>query len=84
MVCLSSVVCNPPPPPFHLSAGVVEPSTQFSKKEGVFAGSQFLVGAAWKEEGDFFSGGLQFFNNKLKSEIFNGKKVYKQKCFSLS
>ena len=30
-------------------------------------------------------GGLQFFiKNKLKSEIFNDKKLYEQKCFSLS
>ena len=33
-----------------------------------------------------FRGGLQFLHKKikLKSEIFNEKKVYKQKCFSLS
>ena len=38
------------------------------------------------EEGGFFQwGGLQFLHkNKLKSEIFNDKKVCKQKCFSLS
>ena len=30
-------------------------------------------------------GGVQFFiKNKLKSEIFNDKKLYEQKCFSLS
>ena len=41
-----------------------------------------------EEGGDFFHGGggeLQFLHkNKLKSEIFNEKKVYKQKYFSLS
>ena len=38
------------------------------------------------EEGDFFSGDwgvFQFSRNKLKSEIFNDKKVYKQKYFSV-
>ena len=34
--------------------------------------------------GDLFEGGgLQFLHKKLKSEIFNDKKVDKQKCFSL-
>ena len=28
--------------------------------------------------------GSFYIKNELKSEIFNGKKVYKQKCFSLS
>ena len=49
------------------------------------AGPQLLEGVAGKEGGDFFQGGLQFSHkNKLKSEIFNGKIVYKQKYFSLS
>ena len=30
-----------------------------------------------------FGGLAVFIKNKLKSEIFNGKEVYKQKCFSL-
>ena len=34
--------------------------------------------------GRFFSGGCCFYiKNKLKSEIFNDKKNYKQKCFSV-
>ena len=39
---------------------------------------------AGKEGGDFFQGGLQFsYKNKLKSEIFNDEKNYKQKYFSV-
>ena len=45
-------------------------------------GSQFLEGVGGKEgvEGLFSEGVLQFLHkNKLKSEMFNNKKVYKQK-----
>ena len=43
-------------------------------------------GGSWERGGDFFQGGSCNFHikNKLKSEIFNDKKVYKQKCFFLS
>ena len=42
------------------------------------------MGVAGKEGGDFFQGGLQFsYKNKLKSEIFNDEKNYKQKYFSV-
>ena len=51
-----------------------EPPTKFSKRGG-------LTG---KEGDNFFQGGLQFLQKKLKSEIFNHKKVYNQKYFSLS
>ena len=57
----------------------------------------FQKGVAWKvlncymkvarkEGGDIFQGeGVQFLHkNKLKSEKLMTKKVYKQKCFSLS
>ena len=74
-----------PPPPSTFLLGWSSLRPNFQKKRGGFAGSQFLEGAAWKEEGDFFQGACSFLiTNKLKSEIFNGKKVYKQKCFSLS
>ena len=40
------------------------------------------MGVAGKEQGDFFSGGLQFLDKKkLKSEIFMTKEAYKQKFF---
>ena len=43
-------------------------------------GSQFWEGVVGKEGGDFFQGGLQLFHkSKLKSEIFNDKKLYKTK-----
>ena len=43
-------------------------------------------GGSWERGGDFFQGrGCNFhIKNKLKSEIFNDKKVYKQKYFFLS
>ena len=63
--------------------GHVKPPTKFSKR-GSLTKSQFLEGIA-KKEGVTFFRGLQFLHkNKLKLEIFNNKKVYKQKCFSLS
>ena len=84
MVCLSSVVYNPPPP-FCWGGWALDQIFKKGGGGGGFAGSQFLEGAAWKEEGDFFQGACSFLiTNKLKSEIFNGKKVYKQNCFSLS
>ena len=50
-------------------------------------GPQLLEGVTGKEGGEvpFFQGGCTFhMKNKLKSEIFNDKKGYKQKYFSLS
>ena len=65
------IVGTPSPPHFLQGAGV-EPPTKFSKS-GALVGPHLL------------EGGLQFSHkNKLKSEIFNDKKVYKQKYFSLS
>ena len=68
--------------------GVVEPPTKFSKRGwggGGLAGLQLLEGNCRKRGGGRFSGGgesLQFLRkNKIKSEIFNDKKVYKQKIF---
>ena len=71
------------PLPFLL--GGVEAPTKFSEREGAWqdlnrGGWLFLMGWGWRG-----GGRLQFLHkNKLKSEIFNDKKVYKQKCFSLS
>ena len=42
-----------------------------------------LIGLQWGV--DLFHGGCSFnIKNKLKSDVFNDKIVYKQKCFSLS
>ena len=55
------------------------------QKRGGLTRSQFLEGGCWERGVDHFQGPLQFFHKKkLKFEIFNGKKVYKQKCFNLS
>ena len=51
-----------------------ETPTKFLKRGG-------LTG---KEGGNFFQGVCNFYKKKLTSEIFNHKKVYKQKYFSLS
>ena len=49
-----------------------EPSTKFSKRRGL-TGSQRV--AARKDRGEFFQGSFSFYmKNKLKYEIFNGKK----------
>ena len=43
--------------------------------KGGLKGSQFLVGVAGKEWGEFFRGGrFQFLHKKLKSGIFNDKR----------
>ena len=62
--------------------GGVEPPTKFSNR-GLDRTSIFRGGLLG---GDFFQGGgCNFYmKNKLNSEIFNGKKVCKQKYFSLS
>ena len=42
-------------------------------------GPEFLDEGCWESGGLIFSGGCKFYiKNKLKSEIFNDKKVYKQ------
>ena len=58
----------------------------FRKGGGGLTGTQLLEGIAGKERGEFFQGEELLFSQKkkLKSEIFNDKKVYKQKYFSLS
>ena len=54
-------------------------------KKGVLTGPQFLEGGCWEKGGNLFQEGCSFYiKNKLKSEIFNDKKFYEQKCFSLS
>ena len=54
------------------------------KKWGL-AGSRFLEGVPGIEGVTFLRGECSFYiTNKLKSEIFNDKKVYKQKIFSLA
>ena len=48
-------------------------------------GHQFLEGGCWERGGGLLQGGCNFYpKNKLKSEIFNDKKVYKQNPLSLS
>ena len=64
--------------------GRVDSPTKFSKRS-CLTGSQLLEGVAEKEGVTLIKRGLQFSHkNKLKSEIFNDKNVYKQKYFSLS
>ena len=54
-------------------------------KRGSLARPQLLDGGCWERGGDFFQGGCNFhIKNILKSEIFNNKKIYKRKYFSLS
>ena len=67
------ILCIPP----RLSAG------GGFKKEG-FNGISILEGGCWERGSDFFQKGYNFYiKNKLKSEIFKDKKVYKQKYFSV-
>ena len=67
-----------------MRGGGIEPPTKFSKRGGL-AGSQFLEWGCWEGGGDLFQGACSFYiKNKLIFEIFNDKKVYKQKYFSLS
>ena len=70
--------------PLAFLQGGVDPPTNFSKR-GVLTRPQLLKGVAGKEGVTFFRVGCNFhIKNKLKSEIFNGKKVYRQKYFSPS
>ena len=72
---ISGIVCTAPPLP-SLSAGRVEPPTKFSKRGGGLGRTSTLRRGCWKRGGKFFQGGLQFLQkNKLKSEIFNDKKI---------
>ena len=65
-------IVHPPPPPLW-------------KRGGGLTGPQFLEGGCWERGGDFFQGGCNFYiKDKLKSEIFNDKKVFEQKSFSLT
>ena len=65
----------------------VEPPTKFSKREGGLAWQDlyFYSGIAWKRGVTSIRGGGCTFciKNKLNSEIFNDKKVYKQKCVAV-
>ena len=73
-----------PPPPFL--QGSWASNQIFKKGEGGLTGPQVLERGCWERGGWLFSreGGCNFYvKNKLKSEIFNDKKVYKQKYFSL-
>ena len=64
------------PPVFLLGGGGF-------KKEG-FNGISILERGCWERGSDFFQKGYNFYiKNKLKSEIFKDKKVYKQKYFSV-
>ena len=58
----------------------VEPRTNFSKGVVGKEGFTFFCGGGERTVGG--SGAINFhIKNKLKSEIFNDKKVYKQKIF---
>ena len=72
-VCLHSVH-----PPYSAGGGGVEPPTKFSKR-GLDRTSTFRGGLLGQRGVTFFRGGCNFHQkNKLKSEIFYDKKVYKQ------
>ena len=73
-------------PPFLLGGGL-NLLPNFQNEGGGLTGPSFLEGVGGKEGVTFLRGGgvCNFYiTNKLKSEIFNDKKVYMQKCFSLS
>ena len=56
--------------------------SKFSKRGGL-TGSQLQEGGCWTRGDNFFQEGLQFLlKNKLKSELFNGKKSFSKKYFS--
>ena len=60
-------------------------SSQIFIKGGLDRTSTFRGGLLGKRGVTFFRGGCNFqIKSKLKSEIYNNKKVYKQKSFSLS
>ena len=73
------------PPPFLQEGGGVELTTKFSKQRGLDRTSTFRGVVAGKEGVTFFRGSCNcHIRDRLKSEIFNGKTVYKKKYFSLS
>ena len=53
-------------------------------QKGGYGRASTLRGGCWKRRGNFFQGVLQFLQKKIKFEIFNDKKISKQKYFSLS
>ena len=60
--------------PFCWGGGGVKSPTKFSKRGGLI-GPPIWEGVAGKEGVTFFRGSCNFYKkNKLKSEIFNGKK----------
>ena len=74
-------------PPFCRKGGGGwgETSTGFSKKRGWGLGrTSIFRGGCWERGADLFQLGCSFYiKNKLKSEIFYYKKVYKQMFFSM-
>ena len=74
-------------PPFCRKGGGGwgETSTGFSKKRGWGLGrTSIFRGGCWERGADLFQLGCSFYiKNKLKSEIFYYKKVYKQIFFSM-
>ena len=79
ILCLLRKECAPP-----VSAGrrVVEPHIKFWKGWGL-TGTQFLGGVAGNK-GVTSQASCNFLTkNKLKSGMFNDKKVYKAECFAL-
>ena len=69
------------PPPFCKGGG--SGSNQIFKKGGELDREKGFKISTFRGD-DFFQGGCNFhIKNKVKSEIFNDKKVYKQKYFSL-
>ena len=73
-----------PPPP--LSAGGALNLLQNFQKGGAWQDLNIERGVAGKEGGNFFQRVAIFTKKKkqTKIEIFNDKKIYKQKYFSLS
>ena len=61
---------------FLLLRGGLNLQPNFQKGGGLDRNSVFIGG-------DFFQG-VVIFTQKLKSGIFNDKKVYKQECFAIS
>ena len=72
-----------------LQQGRGEPPTKFSKKDGGVGGGKggadrilIFRGGYWERGGDLFQGGYSFYiKNKLKSQIFNEKKLKNKKVF---
>ena len=77
-------MCTPPP----FCRGVEPPTNDRVRGGGLDRTSTFRGEVAGKRGMTFFKGGGEgcnfYIKNKLRFEIFNDKKVYKQKYFSLS